>query len=108
MTFHTVSDDGVRLWVDGKLVIDNFTDHAALEDTGTVTLTAGQKYDIRVAYRENGGEAVVKLFWSSPCQTREIVSALQLYPTGFTGPFPTVDAGSEAASDAPVAADATS
>jgi hypothetical protein len=27
-TFYTVSDDGVRLWVNNQLVIDNWTDHA--------------------------------------------------------------------------------
>ena len=27
-TFITTSDDGVRLWVDGRRIIDNYTDHA--------------------------------------------------------------------------------
>ena len=28
-TFYTVSDDGVRLWVNGVKLIDNWSDHAA-------------------------------------------------------------------------------
>jgi tetratricopeptide (TPR) repeat protein len=31
-TFYTVSDDGVRLWLDGKALIDNWTNHAPAED----------------------------------------------------------------------------
>jgi hypothetical protein len=79
--FRTLSDDGVRLWVGGNMVIDNFDmDHGTTEDTATVDLVAGQKYDIRVDYRENGGSAVIKLLWSGPCQATEVIPATQLYP----------------------------
>ena len=75
--FQTVSDDGVRLWVDGNLVIDNWTDHAATTDTsGNVALTAGQVYDIRLEFYENGGQAVIRLRWG---------------PSG--GPFAPIPAG---------------
>src|SRR4029450_8527237 len=47
-TFFTTSDDGVRLFVNGTQVINNFTDHAATENSGTIALTAGQLYDIRM------------------------------------------------------------
>jgi hypothetical protein len=99
LDFHTLSDDGVRLWVDGQLIIDDWVDHGTQEDTGTITLTAGQKYDIRLDFKENGGNALVKLLWSSACQPREIVPATQLFNTGFTGPLPEgglPDAGSPA------------
>jgi type II secretory pathway pseudopilin PulG len=33
-TFYVTSDDGVRLWVNGMLVIDNWTDHTSTEDQG--------------------------------------------------------------------------
>lgn len=36
-TFYVVSDDGARLWVDNKLVINNWTDHSATENSGTST-----------------------------------------------------------------------
>jgi hypothetical protein len=49
-TFHTTSDDGVRLWVDGKLIIDNWSNHAAMDNSGTIALTAGQRYNIEMAF----------------------------------------------------------
>ena len=40
--FTTVSDDGIRLWINGQLVINNWTDHAATTNTSAgVALTAG-------------------------------------------------------------------
>ncbi len=65
-TFHTVSDDGVRLWVDGKLLIDDWTDHAEKEDKGTAQLAAGQKVPVRMEYYQGGGGAAAKLLWSGP------------------------------------------
>ena len=79
-TFYTTSDDGVRLWVDGRLIIDNWTDHAPTENQGTITLTAGQLYDVRMEYYERGGGAVAKLWWSSAHQAKQIVPQGRLYP----------------------------
>ena len=78
--FHTLSDDGVRLWVNGQLVINNWTDHGATENSGSITLTAAQKYDIRLEYYENGGAATIKLFWTPPGQAKEIIPQARLYP----------------------------
>lgn len=64
-TFSTVSDDGVRLWVDGRLLIDNWTDHRPTTDSATITLTGGQLYAIRMDYYERGGGATARLLWSS-------------------------------------------
>ncbi|MFK8112482.1 MAG: carbohydrate-binding domain-containing protein [Rubripirellula sp.] len=72
-TFRTLSDDGVRLWVDDQLIIDQWNDHAATYHTGTITLEADQLYDIRLEYFENGGNAVIGLEWSSASQTLEVV-----------------------------------
>jgi hypothetical protein len=79
-TFYATSDDGVRLWVDGRLIIDNWTDHAPTENRGTITLTAGQRYDVRMEYYENGGGAVAKLWWSSASRAKQIVPQSRLYP----------------------------
>jgi hypothetical protein len=80
-TFYTTSDDGVRLWINGQLVIDNWGDHAPTENASIpVSLAAGQKYDIRMEYYENGGGAVARLEWRSASQTRQIVPQSQLYP----------------------------
>jgi hypothetical protein len=79
-TFYTTSDDGVRLWVNGSLIVDNWTDHAPTENRGTITLTAGQLYDIRMEYYENGGGAVAKLWWSSASQPKQIIPSARLFP----------------------------
>lgn len=79
-TFYTTSDDGVRLWIDGQLIIDNWTDHASTEDTGTAVLSAGVAHDVRMEYYERGGGALAGLAWSSPSQPRQIIPASRLSP----------------------------
>ncbi len=83
-TFNTTSDDGVRLWVNGQLIIDKFKDQAPTEYGGSITLNAGQKYDIRMDYYEKGGGAVAQLKWSSASQSKEIVPQSQLFSSGST------------------------
>ena len=77
-TFTTSSDDGVRLWVNNQLIINNWTDHAATNNSGTISLTANTAYDIRMEFYENGGQAVAKLFWAYPGQTQQIVPSSRL------------------------------
>jgi len=72
-TFHTQTDDGVRLWVNGQPVIRNWTDHSNTHDSGDIALKAGQKYEIILEYYENGGDAVCELTWSTPSLTRETI-----------------------------------
>ena len=79
-TFYTTSDDGVRLWVDNQLLINNWTDHGATENSGGITLTAGKKYDIKLEYYENGGAASIKLLWAPPGQAKQIIPQERLYP----------------------------
>jgi len=87
-TFTTNSDDGVRLWVDGKQLINNWTDHALTEDKGTINLIAGQKYDIKLEYYENAGRAALQLMWSSAHQAQEIVPQSQLFSAGIPSSIP--------------------
>jgi hypothetical protein len=72
-TFYTNSDDGVRLWIDGQLLVDNWTDHAPTEDKGTIDLVAGNTYGIIMEYYENGGGAVAELRWSSPSTLKDLI-----------------------------------
>ncbi len=78
-TFYTRSDDGVRLWVNGTLLIDHWVDHALTEDSGTIALKAGQAYDLKLEYYDHTGGATAQLLWSSPTQTKEIIPASQLF-----------------------------
>jgi hypothetical protein len=78
-TFYTTADDGVRVWVNGTLLIDDWNSHSPTESSGVASLVGGQKYDIKIEYFENTGTASIQLAWSSACQKREIVPASQLY-----------------------------
>jgi hypothetical protein len=88
-SFTTRSDDGVRLWVNGQKIIDNWTDHAATEDSGSIALQAGVKYDIVLEYYDNGFDATVQLFWSSPSTPRRVVPQSQLFPASTVTPTAT-------------------
>jgi hypothetical protein len=72
-TLHTISNDGIRLWVNGELLIDNWTDHSATEDHGKIQLTASQKADIKIEYYQRGGGAEARLLWSSPSQKKDVI-----------------------------------
>lgn len=78
--FMTRADDGVRLTVNGQLLINNWTDHPAENNYATLQLTAGKKYSIEMVYYQNAGRAVAQLFWTPPGQAREIIRTSQLYP----------------------------
>jgi glucose/arabinose dehydrogenase len=78
-TFQTTSDDGVRLWVDGELLINQWNDHTAAVHTGSLAMAAGERYDIVLEYYENLNNAVLSLAWSSPNQPLEIIPQSQLY-----------------------------
>jgi hypothetical protein len=85
-TFYTQSDDGVRLWVNGQQLVNNWTNHASTENSGTIALTAGQRYDIRMEFYENGGSAVARLSWSAPSIAKAIVPTTRLFAAA--GPPP--------------------
>src|ERR1700722_19559026 len=53
-TFYANADDGVRVWVNGQELINQFTDHSATPTwTGKINLTAGKYYSIRVDYYQD-------------------------------------------------------
>ena len=80
-TFYTESDDGSRLWVDGKQLVEDWVDQSATEKSGVIDLKAGHKYDIKVGYFANGvGTSTMKLSWSSASQTKEIILPCQFDP----------------------------
>lgn len=87
-TFHTLSDDGVRLWVNGLLIIDNWTDHRPAENSGTIRLEAGQFYPIRLEYYQKTGAAVIKLSWSSANIARTIIGGSNLSPVNLPSEWP--------------------
>lgn len=81
VVFSTQSDDGVRLWIDGDLIIDNWTLHGTTTDTASaVSLTAGEKYDIRMEFYERGGGEVAILQWAYTGQSTQVVPQAYLFP----------------------------
>lgn len=87
-TFYTTTDDGVRLWVNGQLLVDHWVDQGPTEWSGSIALNAQQRYNLVMEYYENGGGAEAYLSWSSPSVTKAIIPQSQLYP--FTNPPPVV------------------
>ena len=79
-TFHTPTEGGVRLWVNGQQIINDWRDSGPRERSGTITLTAGQRYDLKLEYKETTGTAAIQLQWSSPRQTKEVIPQLRLFP----------------------------
>ncbi|CAM5413128.1 hydrolase [Streptomyces purpurascens] len=84
-TFSVIGDNGFRLWIDGKPVIDHWVDDWDREQTAQpVDLTAGKAYDIKVEYFEHYGGSNLHLRWTPPGAGKEPVpqSAFRL-PDGF-------------------------
>ncbi|MHC4753136.1 MAG: PA14 domain-containing protein, partial [Planctomycetota bacterium] len=112
-TFWTLTDDGVRVWLDGELIIDDWNDHGPTwNPSQPIDLVAGQRYALVMEYFENVGGATVELDWESPSMPRQVIPAgpLQLplrasIPDPFNGatdvketPTLTWKAGEQAAS----------
>jgi len=79
-TFCTRSDDGVRLWVDGRRLVNNWTEHAATDNMDTIDLVAGRKYSVVMEYYDIGGYAEAKLRWESPHTPMQPVPQAALSP----------------------------
>jgi hypothetical protein len=92
-TFTTTSDDGVRLYVNGQLLVDNWTDHAVVQNSGIIALVADQKYAIRMDYYDSAVLATARLSWMFPGQSLQVIPQWTLYPAPPVNQPPTVDAG---------------
>lgn len=60
--FTTQSDDGIRVFIDGRLIIDNWTIHAEETNVSDVALEAGT-HTIVVEYFEQTRLAVARFWW---------------------------------------------
>ncbi|MBN2444067.1 MAG: hypothetical protein JXJ04_22075 [Spirochaetales bacterium] len=66
--FSTFSDDGVRVYIDGNQIINNWTQHTPALDSAALPLSSGQ-HDIQVEFYENTAGAVMKLYWKTTAST---------------------------------------
>jgi hypothetical protein len=78
-TFYTRADDGAKLTVNGKLLIDNWTTHPVTEDSAQIVLKAGHRYTLEMEYFQANAGAEAMLLWSSPSQSKEIIPSEQLF-----------------------------
>ena len=59
----TRTDDGARLYLDNKLLFDDWTEHGEKPNIAKVNLKAGKEYDIKFEYFDNMLGATARLTW---------------------------------------------
>ncbi len=93
-TFKVTSDGGVRLWVNGVELINDWTSHPTTIDTATMALNAGESDNIRIEYQDGDGSAAFLLQWQSASQPLQVVPVTALYPSpdGLLGTYYNTDA----------------
>ncbi|MBI2835280.1 MAG: hypothetical protein HYX76_12720, partial [Acidobacteria bacterium] len=79
-TFYATTDDGVRLWVDGVLLINDWTKRGKKELKKTMALSSGKPYSIVMEFANFEGNAIAKLSWSSRSESKKIIPQSQLFP----------------------------
>jgi hypothetical protein len=103
-TFYMRTDDGVRLWVNGLLVVDRWRDQSATERSGNVAIPAGcPRLDIVIEYYDNTGSAVSELRWSALSIAKEFIPRINLYPPDEPLPPTSVPTATPLASATPTA-----
>ena len=87
-TFSTLTDDGVRLWVDGQKLIDDWNVHGDKENSAIIRMEKGKKYPIVMEYFQGTNGATYRLMWAEPGQEKTLIPATQLYPDDSADPAP--------------------
>ena len=79
--FDTLTDDGVKLWVNDQLLIDKWQSQGATDWTNAIALQANTHYDIKMEYLQTGGKAQARLSWYSASQPKQVIPSNRFYPT---------------------------
>ena len=69
-----VGNDGFRLWLDGRLLIDNWAKRSFRSLLVPVALLPGSRHGLKVEYFETTGNARLKLVWDAGVPRREPAS----------------------------------
>lgn len=81
-TFTSQADGGLRLWVNGVQLVNDWNDKGVVTHTGTIALTKGHSYLIKVEYGEKAGNASVVLRWKGAVTVpSQVVPTADLLPT---------------------------
>ncbi len=67
-------DDGYRLFVDGKLLVEDWSNGAARYKGAKITLKKGQAVPITLEFFQGGGERALRLAWRTPSQIAELAN----------------------------------
>ncbi|HMD43202.1 MAG TPA: glycoside hydrolase family 3 C-terminal domain-containing protein [Candidatus Acidoferrum sp.] len=59
------ADDGFRLWLDGKMLVEDWTIHGISSKLADVKLEKGHKYALKVEYFQNTGDAIAQIVWNN-------------------------------------------
>ena len=78
-TFITRNNDGVRLWVNGKKIIDSWHASIRATHTGSIDLTANKLYDIRLEYFDSKRTAAITLFWKTATLAQERIPSTRFF-----------------------------
>ncbi|HKK82154.1 MAG TPA: glycoside hydrolase family 3 C-terminal domain-containing protein, partial [Prolixibacteraceae bacterium] len=62
-TFGMISDDGCRVYIDGELIIDEWTEHAMAPSLTTFNFEEGKTYNIKIEYFDSAQDAGAILVW---------------------------------------------
>ena len=74
--FHVTVDDGVRLWLNDRLMLDEWRGQPLSNYTAAVELRAGEPYRLRVDYCQYGLDTRVFVTWERPdAQAAEAASS---------------------------------
>jgi hypothetical protein len=77
--FYAYTDDGVRLRVNGQLLVEEWYDHSG-EYSGLITLDDGcPLIAINIEYYENNNNALARLSWESSNIAKEVIPRVNLY-----------------------------
>ncbi|NVO83943.1 RICIN domain-containing protein [Hymenobacter terrestris] len=81
--FVAVTTDEVRLWVNGRMVIDTWDGKKSSSKLdNSISLAAGEKATIKLEYNNAAGMAGIQLHWVAPGQGQQLIPTGNLYPLG--------------------------
>ena len=77
-TFFTQSNDGSRLKIGNRIIVDNDLEHGVIEESGKITLTPG-RYPIEVNYFQSGGNQSFAVLYQVPGVDKQLIPASVLF-----------------------------